>query len=75
MGQSICKLLYTGSFICKHLSSSSQIRNAQHLNQWKANRNQAVVSLKAEAHAQTDNHYNQTDVTTQTRPEPEHTSW
>jgi hypothetical protein len=28
--------------------------------------NQVVVSLKAEAHVQTDNHYNHKDVTTQT---------
>jgi len=28
--------------------------------------NKVVVSLKAEAHAQTDNHYKLTDVTTQT---------
>lgn len=29
-------------------------------------RNQLLVSLKAEAHAQTDNHYKLTEVTTQT---------
>ena len=39
----------------KHLSPSTRKRNAPRLSQWKAKRNQAIVSLKVDAHAQTNN--------------------
>jgi len=40
------------AFQKKHLSPSARKRNALDLSQWKAKRNQAVVSLKAEVNAQ-----------------------
>jgi len=43
----------------KHLSpSSTRKRDVQRLNQWKAKRNQAIVSLKADTHANTEKQYN-----------------
>ena len=39
----------------KHLSPFTRKRNAHCLNQWKAERNQAVVNIKVHAEAQTDN--------------------
>jgi AhpD family alkylhydroperoxidase len=50
------------------ISPSTGLSAEQLCSVWKetVKWNQVVVSLKAEAHVQTDNHYNQKDVTTQT---------
>lgn len=52
----------------KHILVPSSIRkiNAHHLNQWNTERNEAVISIKPEARALTENKYNQTNDTTQT---------
>lgn len=48
------------------MSPSTKTGNVQCLNKWNTNRNQIVVSVKAETHTQTYNLYNKIDDTNQT---------
>jgi hypothetical protein len=61
-----CHRMSENSGVELYMSLSTRNTIALCLSQWKVKWNQVVVSLKAEAHVQTDNHYNQKDVTTQT---------
>ena len=61
-----CHRMSENSGVELYMSLSTRNKIALRLSQWKVKWNQVVVSLKAEAHVQTDNHYNHKDVTTQT---------